>query len=141
LKTKLPGEVAFMERFFMFERKPRSHSDMVKMFQRMYKTMPPGMYVMQTDTYGDTGDIVEREQLLDELQRMLEAYDRSKYGDDRFMYRIAGFRWMATTLKGALVQERARNEAREGQRQWNKKKREELRREIAASKKRTKKRK
>lgn len=135
LRTQFPGEVAFTERFFMFPRTPRGHTDMLKMFDRLYPKMPGGMYVLQTDTYGDTGGIVQREMLRDELQRILEVYDKPKYGEDRFMFRIAGFRWMSTTVHGAAVQQRKRDEAREGQRESNRKKRDQLRREISDRKK------
>ena len=135
LRTQFPGEVAFIERYYMFPRVPRGHSHMLTMFDRMYLKMPPGMYVMQTDTYGDTGGIVQRELLRDELQRILEAYDKPKYGEDRFMYRIAGFRWMSMRIEGAVVQERSRHDARAGQREYNRKRREQLRREIADRKK------
>jgi hypothetical protein len=134
LRTQFPGEVAFTERFYMFPRVPRGHTHMVKMFDKMYSKMPKGMYVLQTDTYGDTGGLVEREQLRDELLKMLEAYDRAKYGEHRFMYRIAGFRWMATFRQGRL-QLNKRDDARAGQREWNRQQREKLRAEIAAAKK------
>jgi hypothetical protein len=130
LKTQFPGEVAFTERFFMFPSVPRGHTHMMKMFDRLYPKMPPGMYVMQTDTYGDTGGIVQREVLRGELQRILEAYDKAKYGEHRMLYRIAGFRWMSTTVKGARDQMRKREDARAGQREWNRKQREKLRQEI-----------
>lgn len=138
LRTQFPGQMAFTERFFMFPRQARGHQDMLNMFDKLLKKMPPGMYVMQTDTYGDTGNIVQREMLRDEMMQMLEAYDRAKYGEHRFMYRIAGFRWMSTTLKGATMQIRARDEAREAQREYNLKKREQLKQEIAKAKKRSK---
>lgn len=138
LRTQFPGEVAFTERFFMFPSVPRGHSHMLKMFDRMYPKMPPGMYVLQTDSYGDTGGIVQREALREELMRILEAYDKSKYGENRFMYRIAGFRWMSTTVKGARDQMTKREDARAGQREYNRKKRDQLRREIATAKKKLK---
>lgn len=135
LRTQFPGEVAFTERFFMFPSVPRGHVHMMKMFDKLHQKMPPGMYVLQTDSYGDTGGIVQREMLRGELQRLLEAYDKSKYGGDRFMYRIAGFRWISTTVKGARDQMRKRDDARAGQREYNRKKREQMRRDIAAAKK------
>lgn len=135
LRTQFPGEVAFTERYFMFPTAPRSHSQMLKSFDRIYKKMPPGMYVLQTDTYGDTGGIIEREQLRGELQRLLEAYDKAKYGEHRFMYRIAGFRWMSTTVKGARMQMNKRDEAREGMREYNRKRAAERRQAIAKMKK------
>lgn len=141
LRTQFSGDVAFTERFYMFPRMARGHSDMIRMFNKLYLKMPPGMYVLQTDSYGDTGGIVERELLLDELQRMLEVYDQSKYGEDRFMYRIAGFRWMSTKLHGAEIQIRKRDEARERQRQYNLKKREELHTEIMTARAKIRKRK
>jgi hypothetical protein len=112
---------------------------MLKMFDSMYKRMPKGMYVLQTDTYGDTGGAVEREQLREELQRVLHDYDKAKYKENRFMFRVAGFRWMSTKLHGAEIQLTKRDEAREGQRAFNKKKRDQLRREIAATRKRQRK--
>lgn len=130
LRTVFPGGVAHTERFFMFPNIPRGHSHMLKMFDRLYQKMPPGMYVMQTDTYGDTGGLVEKELLRDELLRTLEAYDKAKYGEHRFMFRIAGFRWLTTHKQGAREQKRARDEAREGQREWNRKQRERLQQEI-----------
>lgn len=130
LRTQFPGEVAFTERFFMFPRSARGHTDMMKMFDRMYPKMPGGMYVMQTDTYGDTGGLVEREQLRDELQRILKTYDKAKYGEHRFMLRIAGFRWLTTNKKGAREQKYKRDEARAGQREANRQMRERLQQEI-----------
>jgi hypothetical protein len=131
LRTKFPGEVAFTERFYMFPSIPRGHTHMLKMFDRMFLKMPPGMYVLQTDAYGDTGDIVQREVLRGELMRLLEAYDKAKYAEHRFMYRIAGFRWISTTVKGARDQMIKRDDARAGQREWNRKMRERLQKEIA----------
>lgn len=136
LRTKFPGQVAFTERFFMFPRVPRGHSDMLKMFDRMYPKMPAGFYSVQTDTYGDTGSPIQRELLREEgLLRLLEAYDNPKYGEHRFMYRIAGFRWMSTSVNGVVVQQRKRDEAREGQRRYNRMVRERIQREIATAKK------
>jgi len=129
LRTQFPGEVSFTERFYMFAKVPRGHTHMLKMFDRMYPKMPKGMYVLQTDTYGDTGNMVEREQLRDELLKILEAYDKAKYGEHRFMYRIAGFRWLSTAIAGRAQLDR-RDDARAGQREWNRKQRERLQQEI-----------
>jgi len=129
LRTQFPGEVAFTERFYMFPKIPRSINHMLQMFQKMYKTMPEGDYVLQTDTYGDTGGIIDRGQLRDELQKMLEAYDKAKYGEHRFMYRIAGFRWLSTR-KAGREQLNRRDDARAGQREWNRQQRERLQQEI-----------
>jgi hypothetical protein len=137
LRTQFPGEVAFTERYFMFPKTPRGVHHMLRMFEKMYKTMPKGMYVLQTDSYGDTGGIVEREQLRDELQKMLEAYDKAKYGEHRFMYRIAGFRWFATYRQGRIQLDK-RDDARAGQREWNRKQREKIQAEIATAKKKLK---
>jgi hypothetical protein len=134
LRTQFPGQMSFTERFYMFPRNPRSHTHMLKMFDKMIPTMPKGMYVLQTDTYGDTGDMVERGGLRRELLRLLEAYDKAKYGEHRFMYRIAGFRWFATHKEGRLQLDK-RDDARAGQREWNRKQREKLQAEIAAAKK------
>lgn len=135
LRTQFPGEVAFTERFYMFPRFARGHADMLKMFDRMIKKMPAGMYSMQTDTYGDTGVPIQREMLRDELVQMLEAYDKPKYGEHRFMFRIAGFRWMSTKVHGAMVQQHKRDEAREAQREWNRRQREKIADDIKAAKK------
>jgi hypothetical protein len=129
LRTQFPGEVAFTERFFMFPKTPRSHHHMLQMFDKMVKRMPTGTYVLQTDTYGDTGSLIDREQLRSELQRMIEAYDKAKYGEHRFMYRIAGFRWFATYRQGRQ-QLNQRDDVRAGQREWNRKQREKLQQEI-----------
>jgi hypothetical protein len=133
LRTQFPGEVAFTERFYMFPSVPRGHTHMLKMFDKMYPKMPKGMYVLQTDSYGDTGDLVERERLRDELHRILEAYDKAKYGEHRFMYRIAGFRWFSTAREGRAQLDK-RDDARAGQREWNRKQREKLQKEIADAK-------
>lgn len=130
IRTKFPGGVAHTERYFMFPKVPRGHAHLVKMFDKMYPKMPGGMYVLQTDTYGDTGGLVERELLRDELFRILEAYDKPKYGEHRFMFRIAGFRWLTTHKQGAREQMHKRDEARMGQREWNRKQREKLQQEI-----------
>jgi hypothetical protein len=129
LRTQFPGDVAFTERFYMFPKVPRSHNHIMKMFDKMYPKMPAGMYVLQTDTYGDTGGLVDRGQLRDELQKMIEAYDRTKYGEHRFMYRIAGFRWFATYRQGRIQLDK-RDDARAGQREWNRKQREKIQQEI-----------
>lgn len=131
LRTQFPGEVAFTERYYMFPRVPRGPSDILKMFRRMYPKMPDGFYSLQTDTYGDTGQPVHHDFLEEELQRILEAYDNPKYGEHRFMLRIAGFRWMSTKVHGAVVQQTKRDEAREGQRRHNLKMREKIKMEIA----------
>jgi hypothetical protein len=134
LRTQFPGSTAFTERFYMFPKVPRSHAHMLKMFDKMAPNLPKGTYVLQTDTYGDTGDLVQRGGLRRELLRLLEAYDKPKYGEHRFMYRIAGFRWFATTKEGRLQLDK-RDDARAGQREWNRKEREKLQAEIAAAKK------
>lgn len=135
IRTQFPGGVAHTERYFMFPSVPRGHTHMLKMFDRMYPKMPPGMYMLQTEKYGDTGGLVEREQLRDEVLRLLEAYDKAKYGENRFMYQIAGFRWLTTHKQGAREQKAKRDEAREGQREYNRKQRERFKQTIAQAKK------
>ena len=132
LRTKFPGEAEFTERYFLFPKRARGPTHMLRMLEELLPDMPPGLYRMQTDTYGDTGDIVDRDQLRNELNRVLSAYDRAKYGEHRFLYRITGFRWMSTTLKGAVVEKRATDEARRGQRDFNRKRRAQLEREAKA---------
>lgn len=138
LHTKLPGKAEFTEMYFMFPRRARGHADMLRMFEKMLPGMPKGHYALLTDTYGLTGGIVDRGQLRHELQRLLEAYDRAKYGEHRFMHRIAGFRFMGTTLRGAEVQIKQRDERREAQHNYNRKRREQLAREAKERAKRQK---
>jgi hypothetical protein len=132
LTTQFPGQVEFTEQYFMFPRRGRSHEHLARMLEKMLPTMPDGMYSIQTDTYGDIQQPVHKKFLLEEVQRLLEAYDRPKYGDHRFMNRLTGFRWMSTTVAGAEVQQAARDERREAQREWNRKRRAQLKREARA---------
>lgn len=141
LKTKFPGEAAFTERFFMFPNLPRSHKHMLAMFDKMYSRMPPGMYVLQSKSYGDIGEAADRGQIREKIEDWLMVYDKPKYGDNRFMYELTGVRWISSTLKGAVVQTKARDEARNAQRKVNQRKREKLKDEVRANKKKAKRKK
>lgn len=132
VKRAFTHGVEFEQKYFFFPRRARGPGHMRRMLEEMLPDMPEGMYAMQTAAYGDTGSIVDRGQLMNQLRDYLGAYDKAKYGEYRFMNQITGFRYMATTLKGAQVQQRARDSRRRGQREANEQRREELRQLAAA---------
>jgi hypothetical protein len=141
IRQKFPGEkgLGHVERFFYFPSTPRGPGHMMQMFDKLYKSMPAGMYEVLTDSYGSIMLPIDREQLRDEVLRLLEAYDNPKYNEDRFLYRIIGFRFTAMTVKNAMIAAEKRIDARAGQREHNRKIRERIAKEISEAKQRSKK--
>lgn len=128
--TKLPGEVVYEERFFMFKRRPKSQDEMIGALRRMMRQMPEdGSYEILTDTYGGVGDIVDKGQLEDKLTTYLTGYDNPKYGTARFLNRVIGVRWFQSLVRGIEVRQE-RSEARANIRALNRKRKLRLEREA-----------
>lgn len=130
LHTRMPMGVEVTEAYFLFSRRAKGPGDMATMLRKMLPRMPEGQYVLQTDTYGDTGSIVDKGKLMTRLHQYLSDYDQPKYGEHRFMNRVTGFRWLSTTVRGAEVQQGERDTIRARAREWNRKRREQLKREA-----------
>lgn len=130
VRTEFPGEVAHTERFFMFPRSPRGPGDLLKMFDKLFKKMPPGDYDILTRKYDAIMYPVDRGQLRDEVLRLLETYDNPKYGEDRFLHVLTGFRYTAMSTKSGMMQAEKRHDARARQREWNRQQREKVQQEI-----------
>lgn len=131
ITTDYPGQVEYEERFFRFPRRARSPDDMLYMLDKMLPKMPDsGEFIMQTDTYGDTGaSALDKRAVRAQLMERLNSYDKEKYGANRFMNRVIGWRWTRSRKKGKIVRHR-RSEAREAAREAYRKRREEFKREA-----------
>ena len=131
ITTDYPGQVEFEERFFRFPRRARSPDDMLDMLDKMLPKMPDsGEFIMQTDTYGDTGaSALDKRAVRAQLMERLNSYDKEKYGANRFLNRVSGWRWTRCRKKGQIVRHR-RSEAREAAREAYKRRREEFAKEA-----------
>lgn len=131
ITTDYPGQVEFEERFYSFPRRARSPDDMLDMLDKMLPHMPDsGEFIMQTDTYGDTGaSALDKRAVRAQLMERLNSYDKEKYGANRFLNRVIGWRWTRSRKKGEIVRHR-RSEAREAAREAYRKRREEFKREA-----------
>jgi hypothetical protein len=130
IRTKLPGKAAVEERMFHLPRRPKSPDDLLEMLDELLDDMPDsGHFQMQTDTYGDTGEIASKGALRRQLQSYLAAYDKAKYGRHRFMNRVIGWRWVRSKLAGRIIRQ-DRAEERERLRMLHREQREEYRRQA-----------
>lgn len=142
IEGRFAGRVITRSQFFLFPRRPRYPNELVRMARKLLKEMPTGFYTVLTAAHGDTGEPFEREQLINRLQEYLAAYEVDAAGEPTgFSEALIGFRYMATTLRGASVQRQTIDRRRERQKQYNEKLRrkqinEARRKEIAIKKKR-----
>lgn len=91
--------------FYLFPRRPRYPNELVAMSRRMLKSMPDGFYVMLTAAHGDTGEPFDKGQLINRLNDYLMAYEVDEHGlPTGFSEALIGFRFMSTTLDGAITQ-------------------------------------
>lgn len=129
--TKLPGRAEVEERIFYLPGRPKSPDDLLEMLNEMLETMPQtGEYVMQTDTYGDTGAIADYGGLRRQLQSYLASYDKEKYGAHRFLNRVIGWRWIRSKLAGRIVRQKKSEAARDRLRKLHQQKRDEYRQQA-----------
>ncbi len=131
ITTEYPGAVKFEERFFRFPRRARSPDDMLVMLDKMLPNMPDtGEFIMQTDTYGDTGaSALDKRAVRAQLMERLNSYDKEKYGANRFLNRVTGWRWTRSRKRETIIRHR-RSEAREAAREAYRKRRDEFKREA-----------
>lgn len=130
LTTPYPGEAEVREEYYFWPRRATTPDDMIAMLEGMLPAMPrSGLYVMQTRMHGDTGTRVDWGQLMKRLREYLMAYDREKYGANRFMNQVLGFRWEESRLHGRVVKQE-RDDLRRGQRAANRQRRAQLAREA-----------
>lgn len=117
---KFGGRVITRNQFFLFPRRPRYPKELVAMSRRMLKEMPDGFYSILTSAHGDTGEPVERDKLIEQLNVYLAAYEVNSEGASTgFSEVLLGFRFMETTLDGAVVQRRQIDARRQRQREYN----------------------
>lgn len=124
IEGKFKGRVITRSQFFLFPRRPRYPKELVAMTRRMLKEMPPGFYTVITAAHGDTGEPFDRDQIINRLNEYLAAYEVDAAGKPTgFSEALIGYRFMSTTLRGAVVQRQKVDARRERQREYNKKKR------------------
>lgn len=122
IEGSFPGEVVSRSRFFLFPRRPRYPKELVAMARRLQKEMPDGFYTVLTAAHGDTGEPFERDQIINRLNEYLAAYEVDAEGNPTgFSEALLGFRYMSTTLKGAVVQRNQIDARRQKQREYNRK--------------------
>lgn len=131
ITTRYKGRVAVDEQMFLFPRRARSPDDMIAMADALLPKMPDsGEFVMQTDTYGDTGAIaLNKRAARAQLLSRLTSYDKEQYGAHRFMNRVLGWRWIRTSKQGNIIRHE-RSRAREAAREDYERRREEFKREA-----------
>jgi hypothetical protein len=109
------------------------------MLRDLLPDMPEGYYVMLTGAHGDTGEPVDKGQLLNRLQSYIQSYqfaftniyDRDnklvgrKETDSQFAQAIAGFRLLSTTVDGMELQMQARDIRRQRTAELNERRRKE----------------
>lgn len=126
IEGRFAGRVITRSEFYLFPRRPKYPKELVAMARALLKGMRPGFYIVLTAAHGDTGEPFERDQLINRLNEYLAAYEVDVHGNPTgFSEALVGFRWMSTTLKGAIVQRRHIDARRERQKEFNKKKHQE----------------
>lgn len=121
---RFAGSVITRSAFYLFPRRPKYPKELVEMARRLLRDMRPGFYTVLTAAHGDTGEPFERDQLINRLNEYLAAYEVDAEGNPTgFSEALVGFRWMSTTLKGAVVQRRTIDARRQRQKTYNEKQR------------------
>lgn len=139
--TRKLGRVEIDSVYFMFPHAPTSEDDAVEMIEDMLPDMPKGYYIMQTGAHGDTGEPVPRDRILKQLREYMNAYqfanvkvtliEEDEEGNERervvgtkvmsqgFTESIRGYRFVSTTLDGAVVEQRQKDVRREAAKEFN----------------------
>lgn len=138
IRGKYRNKVVVETSYYLFPRAVRHPDDAERMLRDMLADgMPAGFYVMLTGAHGDTGEPVERDQLLSRLRMYINAYQEAsvtRYDvqgrevgqqriDQQFAQSVIGFRHMSTTLAGAEIQMRAEDIRGQRAREYAKKSR------------------
>lgn len=119
--------------FYLFDHMAEDERDAISMLEHMLPDMPEGFYVVLTGQHGDTGEPVERGQLLTRLRTYIHSYqtdsvavyDRQgnftgrKETDTGFLQAITGFRHLSTTVAGMELQMQARDSRRRATEDFN----------------------
>lgn len=137
VEGKFGNRVITRTEYFLFPRRPRYPKELVSMARALRKDMRPGFYVLLTAAHGDTGEPFERDQIINRLNEYLAAYEVDSAGEPTgFSEALIGFRFMATTLDGAVTQRRQIDKRRERQKNYSKKQRKKLIKKFAKKKRR-----
>lgn len=119
--------------FYLFPHTAHDEREAADMLEDMLDSMPEGFYVMLTGAHGDTGEPVERGQLLARLRDYINryqsdsiaVYDRQgnfvqrRETDTGFVQAITGFRYLATSIEGMELQMQARDARRRRGEEFN----------------------
>lgn len=93
------GEV--YDRHYYFPRRPRSWNEVKKFTRQLQKTgMRTGNYKLLNSLYGPIGGLVDRDQLLEQLDEYFGTYNRWMAGT------ILGWRWYGTSIDRARDKQR-----------------------------------
>lgn len=124
IEGRFAGQVISRSAFYLFPRRPKYPKELVAMARKLLKEMRLGFYTILTAAHGDTGEPFERDQLINRLDEYLAAYEVDSEGNPTgFSEALVGFRWMSTSLKGAVVQRRHIDQRRQRQKVHNENKR------------------
>lgn len=139
VRGKRRSKVITESAFYLFPQSVKHPDDAERMLRDLLPDMPEGYYVMLTGAHGDTGEPVDKGQLLNRLQSYIQSYqfaftniyDRDnklvgrKETDSQFAQAIAGFRLLSTTVDGMELQMQARDIRRQRTAELNERRRKE----------------
>jgi hypothetical protein len=137
VRGKRRSKVVTESAFYLFPKAVKHPDDAERMLKDMLDDMPEGFYVMLTGAHGDTGEPVDKGQLLKRLRTYINAYQFAMTGiydrdnklirrvqtDQGFAQAIAGFRLLSTTVDGMQIQMQARDVRRQRQADFNERER------------------
>lgn len=132
-------QVVTETQFFLFDHTPDDEQNALRMLRDMLPEMPEGFYVVLTGQHGDTGEPVEKGQLLKRLQTYIHAYQTDSVAiydregkfvgrretDTGFLQAITGFRHLSTSVEGLELQMQVRDARRRRQEDFNERLRKE----------------
>lgn len=100
ITTTVKGGQIF-ERIYLFRRKPRRWSDVVRFTKDlMRRGMRTGYYKIYNSVYGPIGELVSIDALIDSLEQFFSTYNKWLAGT------IKGWVWMSTSLDVARTKQR-----------------------------------
>lgn len=98
------GGVRMYQRYFMFadytKRRPITMDGILALVDRMLPDMPAGRYVFVSSVYGLISTAMNRDDLINRIERDWMMYDRIK-GDENLAGTLLGFALIATTPEGS----------------------------------------
>lgn len=90
-------EGTLLQRQYLFPRRPRVWADVIRMTRDIQrKGMREGNYRILNSFYGEIGDIVERDQMLEQLDEFFSTYSKWLAGT------ILGWSWVGATYNSAI---------------------------------------